>query len=237
MLKKRIIATLLTDGMGNCVKPTGFCRPYRMCGPLIQHVKVMNARNIDELIIIDINAAKEDRSPYFDAINSFTDEAFMPVVIGGGISSIESVDILIRYCGADKVLLGRGINDPLLVANIAGKYGEQAIVAALDLEVNYCPDKITVLNNLPIGEVIVTAKWKEHTYTGYDLDSIRYATRHLNVPVVANGGCGEPKHMVQAFDAGADGAASGSMFMFTKYTPADCSKWIRKHSGHKVRPI
>ena len=101
-LKTRIIPILLTDGKGNVVKPIKFQRPYRIVGNLMQHIRVLEKRNVDELILIDIEASNEGRLIDCDKIKEYTKELYCPVTLGGGIENINDINKLLKS-GADKI--------------------------------------------------------------------------------------------------------------------------------------
>ena len=103
MLKNRIIVTLLHDGKGNAVKPVSFGVP-RPVGSLAQHIKVQAERDIDELILIDINATREKRTINFDRIAEYASDLYCPLTVGGNICSLEDIRAALNY-GADKVIL------------------------------------------------------------------------------------------------------------------------------------
>src|SRR5688572_26855901 len=128
MLKHRIIPVILFDG-SYCVQTTQFKKPARRIGPIGQYVNNIAKRNVDELIIIDINATREKRRPYFDKIKEFTSNQFCPVTYGGGIRSLEDIDVLIKYCGVDKVAIKTNF---ALIDSAAKKFGAQAIVYSMD---------------------------------------------------------------------------------------------------------
>jgi cyclase len=236
MLKKRIIAVLLTDGRGNCIKPTSFGPPYRKAGPLIQHVMVMNGRDVDELVIIDILATKENRVPNYNILEKCAKECFMPLAIGGGIECMGVAENILQKCGADKVLIKTGLNNRKFLENMGHRFGEQSLVAAIDYNSEYdYKDVIKKVKDLPIGEAIVTNTSHEAQQSGYDINLLTHLCHDVDIPIIANGGCGHPSDMVKAFKAGASGAAAGYLFMYTPWTPKKCAKYVQDNSEFPVR--
>lgn len=256
MLKNRIIPVLLTDGI-SCVKPTSYDRPYRVLGPMQQYTRVMERRNIDELVIIDIEASASNR--VITNYTSFVDHLFCPTSIGGGIKSLDDIgDILSK--GADKCIVGSGaINleagpgDSViseLINDAARKFGSQAITVAVDcfddkVFVRYkgqpyiqtaftVKDYVKALENEGAGEIILTDVMQEGRREGYNYYLIEKVANTVNIPVVANGGCGEPKHMALALSAGASAVAAGSLFLFTEHTPRTCARYLADN-GYNVR--
>src|SRR5258708_37558756 len=123
-LKHRVIPILLTDGQGNCVKPVKFQRPYRKVGSLMQYVKILEKRNIDELVILDIEATNENRLIDCEKIKEYTKELFCPVTLGGGIKTLDDINKLLQS-GADKVAIKQS---NLIIFDAVKKFGSQAIV-------------------------------------------------------------------------------------------------------------
>lgn len=225
MLKKRIIPILLWDGL-QAVKPISFQRPYRKLGSMEQYVQVMERRGIDELIIIDIEATPHKRKPNFVKLRQFCDNLYCPVTYGGGINSLEDISMALNN-GADKVAIKTRID---LLPRAARKFGKQALIYALDtyhnetIEETMC--RAVQAEHQGAGEILLTDTLLDGTMTRYNLDLIEAVSEALDIPVISNGGCGEPVHMLQAFEAGASAAAAGSMFLFTEHTPKSCAKQL-----------
>ena len=255
MLKHRVIPVLLTDGT-MAVKTRCFRKPGRKVGTMVQHLQVMESRNIDELIILDIFASKENREPHYSKLSSLTKDLFCPCTIGGGIISIAHIEKLLRS-GADKVVIGRKSFDYKFIKEAAKKFGSQCIVAAVDsittpickesdfpMHKVYSEDQsssgiltYTHIENLTdsgVGEILLTSVDREGTRTGYDLNLIKAMTNRFKIPIVANGGCGAFKDMANALEAGANAVAASSMFLFTPIVPMHCSMYLDNH-GYKTR--
>jgi len=249
MLKTRIIPILLTDGKGNCVKPIKFQRPYRKVGSLMQYIKNMNMRDVDELIVLDIEASREGRLIDAEKIKQYTKELYCPVTLGGGIKNLDDISLLLNS-GADKIslntaLLGANINNSYLVEKATRKFGSQAIVAAIDhvdkYSVKFGDTQINGVFNSKewsakyyskqaekqgAGEILLTDTFCDGAMEGYNIDLINTVTYELNIPVIANGGCGEPAHMHEALCAGAHAIAVGSMFLYKDHTPKQCAQYL-----------
>lgn len=233
MLKHRIIPIILFDGT-YCVQTTQFKQPARRIGPITQYVNNMANRNVDELVIIDINATKEKRRPYFDKIKEFTDNQFCPVAYGGGISSIEDIGRLIKECGVDKIIVKTKFS---LINTASRKFGSQAIVYAADVKNNVVdgiPRRLNIdrwLNIIQLegaGEILLTDTVANGQMTGYNYKLITETVENLTIPVIANGGCGEPSHMIEAIKCGASAAAASSMFALRSVTPQDCARALQE---------
>ena len=221
MLKNRIIPTLLWDGV-QCVKPVSFERPYRKLGSMEQYIQVMERRNIDELIILDIEATAKNRPPDFDKLRTFCNNLYCPVTYGGGISSLDHIRDALSN-GADKVAIRHRLD---IVPQAVKKFGAQAIVGVLE----FCEQDVRLdnsaiyLESIGVGEILLTDANRDGMMEGYNLDAIEIVSQAVNIPIIANGGCGEPVHMLQALEAGASAVAAGSMFLYTEFTPRDCAR-------------
>jgi cyclase len=232
MLKKRIIPTLLFDGSLQCVKPISFGRPYRKLGPMNQYIRVMENRNVDEIILLDITATAENREPNIPKIRELTTRLHCPITYGGGISTLEHIrDILAN--GADKVAIRTSMH---LFGPASHKFGSQAIVAVINRNkyinaVQYAKD----FEAVGAGEILLTDVNKDGTQEGYNNDLVMAVSSAVGVPVIANGGCGNIAHMAQAFQAGASAVAAGSMFLYSEITPKKCAEILQGQFRVPVR--
>lgn len=228
MLKHRIIPILLYDGF-YCVHTVTHKRPVRRIGPISQYVFNMANRDIDELILIDIEATRQGRMPNFNQIKEFTKELYCPVSYGGGINSIDNASKLIQECGVDKILLKSRYD---LTNDMATKFGSQAVVYVLDTwgevfdGLIACAWAKSAQEN-GAGEIMLTDVQQQGTMSGFNYSLIDKVSSKTTIPVVANGGCGEPKDMVKAIKAGASAVASSSMFALRGVTPQDCARALR----------
>jgi cyclase len=236
MLKVRVIPTLLWKQFG-LVKGVGF-DSWRRVGPVLPAIKVYNQREVDELVLVDILAHKGSANPDFESIEEFGQDCFVPLTVGGGISSIEQVQHLLR-AGADKVAVNTAAYaNPDLVSAIATRYGAQCLVASVDVRAQAggwtcfshagktATDRelvgwIRELEDRGAGEILITSIENEGAMRGYDLRLIETVVRAVKVPVIASGGAGSYQHMIDAVkQAGASAVAAASMFHFTEQTPA-----------------
>jgi cyclase len=213
---------------------------------MMQNIRTMETRNIDEIIILDVNATPEKRPPLFEEIKEFTKELYCPVTIGGGIYTLDDVGRLIQHCGADKVAIcTAALHDPQLIENAAHKYGSQAIVGVINVlrfNGNYATcsgDSSNILDTSPIGyglaleelgvgEILLSSILNNGLFVGYDTELIEQMSDVTKVPIIANGGCGKPLDMVGAIAHGASAAAASSMFLFTHWTPKDCARELQE---------
>lgn len=237
MLKVRVIPTLLWKQFG-LVKGVGF-DSWRRVGPVLPAIKVYNQREVDELILMDIVAHASADDPDFESIDEFGRECFVPLTIGGGITRIDQVQHLLR-AGADKVSVNTAAHArPELVSEIAWRHGTQCVVASIDVHGDAAggwkcfshagtePTGREVIawacemEARGAGEILVTSIDRDGTMEGYDLALIETVVHAVDIPVIASGGAGTYRHMVEAVtEAGASAVAAASMFHFTEQTPA-----------------
>lgn len=237
MLKVRVIPTLLWKQFG-LVKGVGF-DSWRRVGPVLPAIKVYNQREVDELVLVDVLAHQSDDDPDFESIGEFGQDCFVPLTVGGGITSIGQVQRLLR-AGADKVAVNTATYArPELVTEIAKRHGTQCVVASIDVRArdvggwtcfSHAGAKATgrelvawvrELQDRGAGEILITSIERDGTMQGYDLPLIETVVRAVNIPVIASGGAGLYQHMVEAVtQAGASAVAAASIFHFTEQTPA-----------------
>ncbi len=220
MLKTRVIPVLQWDGV-QAVKTTQFRRPPRPVGSMMQHVENMQRRGIDELIILDINATRDRRHPNFNAIEQYARRLYCPLTVGGGVSKISHIKDLLN-AGADKVAIKTATE---LIPEACEKFGAQCIVKVVDIR-----DYETIPTDLDgVGEILLTSVSAEGGRKGYHIGLLKQTVRLAQCPILINGGCGEPAHMLEAVNAGAHAVCASSMFLFTDTTPKDCSRYLHEH--------
>jgi cyclase len=253
MLKVRVIPTLLWKHFG-LVKGVGF-NSWRRVGPVLQAVKVYNAREVDELIFVDIVASSEDSQIEADVIRDFADECFVPLTVGGGIKDLATIQKLLRT-GADKVCINTAAYaNPKIIESVASKFGTQCITSSIDARrvgngqfecFSHSGSQPTgrtptswarELVDRGAGEILITSIEKDGTMTGYDLDLIAAVASSVNVPVIASGGAGNSDHMRLAIqEGGASAVAAASIFHFTEQTPAQVKRDLA-NAGIPVRGV
>jgi imidazole glycerol-phosphate synthase subunit HisF len=250
MLKVRVIPTLLYRD-GGLVKGTSF-DSWRPVGSPMQSIRVYNLREVDELVLVDITATREQRDPDFDAIDGLADYCFMPLTVGGGVRSLAHVRRLLQV-GADKVALNTAaVENPTLIREIADRFGSQCVVVSIDAKrvgdahrvFTHSGTQATELTvrelarkveQMGAGEILVTSTERDGTMTGYDLDLIREVSEAVSIPVIAGGGAGSYADMLAAIkDGGASAVAAAAMFHFTQHTPREAKQFLASH-GVPVR--
>ena len=229
---RRIIPTLLIKG-GGLVKTIKFNKPVYIGDP-VNAVKIFNEKEVDELIILGIDCTPLNQQPDYSFIQEIVGEAFMPICYGGGIKNIEEINKIL-YSGAEKVAINTtSFNHPEIISEAAKIFGSQAIVASIDIGINwkgkksvfiesgrkntkYNPiDYAKKMQDLGAGELLINCIYKDGTMSGYDIELIKTISNAVSIPVIALGGAKNNEDLKSAFlDAGASAASAGSMFVFT----------------------
>jgi cyclase len=230
MLKHRVIPCLLLRN-GGLVKTLKFANP-KYVGDPINAIRIFNDKEVDELIVLDISASKEQREPNYALIEQFAGECFMPLCYGGGIRTIEQAQQLFAL-GVEKVCLQTAAFDDLsLITRLADRFGSQAILVSIDIKRNWRGkpelyaaaagktlaqqwlDYLKMAEAAGVGEVVLNAVDRDGTMIGMDLALIHEASTALSVPMIAVGGVGSLAHIKAATDAGASAVAAGAFFVF-----------------------
>ena len=214
------------------VKTTKFKSPHYIGDP-INALKIFNAKEVDELLLLDIRASKAGRSPNFELIRDIVSEAFMPIAYGGGISNIGEIDQLFKN-GVEKITLNSAaITDPNLVKLASDNYGSQSIVVSLDIKKNFFGHGYRVVSNswknkfesglhdtlckfedLGAGEIIVNSIENDGCMGGIDVELIKLCSDELSIPLVYVGGVGCKEDIIKSKQAGASATGVGSFFVY-----------------------
>lgn len=246
MLKARVITTMLWNGT-TLVKGNRFNNSRRAGSP-ITTIKIYNSRDVDEILFFDIISTKLKKDKIdIDFYKELTDECSVPITIGGGIKKINNIDDLL-FAGADKISVNSEIyNNPKFLDEAAKKFGSQTIVVCIDFKkfdkkykcVSFSGEKIHDKNPIDwakecaergAGEIILTSIDRDGLMNGYDCELIEKISSTISVPVVASGGAGNYKHMLEAFNSGASAVAASSIFHFTQQTSAEAKKFLKKNN-------
>ena len=237
MLTKRIIPCLDVD-RGRVVKGTNFVG-LRDAGDPVEVARRYEAEGADELVFLDISASHEGRSILLEMIRRVAEEIFMPFTVGGGIRTLDDATQIIQ-AGAEKVSLNSAaVQNPQLIAEIAGKFGRCATVVNIDprrvmrdgkeiWEVHINGGRVPTgleavawarrVEELGAGEIVLTSMDADGTRNGYDLPMTGAVAKAVGIPVVASGGAGSPEHLFQVFEVGADAALAASIFHYNEYS-------------------
>ena len=251
MLTKRIIPCLDVKE-GRVVKGTNFVG-LRDAGDPVELASIYDQERADELVFLDITASFEKRKSMLDVINRTAGQVFMPLTVGGGISTVEDI----RNClnaGADKTSLNTAaVNNPDLIARGAELFGSQCIVLAVDAKrcgrdkweifVNGgrtptgidCLEWVKKAVALGAGEILLTSMDADGTKNGYDIPLTRAVAEAVNVPVIASGGAGTLEHFYDVLTLGkADAVLAASVFHYKTFTIRQVKEYLRG-KGVEVR--
>ena len=231
-LEARIIPVLLLH-KGGLYKTKQFKNP-KYVGDPINAVRIFNEKEVDELLILDIDCSAENKEPNYALIEEIVSEAFMPVGYGGGIANLEIAKKIFQL-GVEKVIINTALTKNInLLSEISAIYGAQAVVASIDYKKGfiggtkaYFTNGTKKSNNTPqelaqiaekagAGEVILNAIDREGTYQGFDINLLEQVVESVQIPVVVLGGANGKTDFDAAKQAGASGMAAGSMFVYQR---------------------
>lgn len=250
MLTKRIIPCLDIKN-GRTVKGVNFVA-LRDAGDPVELAALYAASGADELVFLDISASEERRKTLANLVLKIAEKINIPFTVGGGISSIEDVDILLKN-GADKVSINSSaVKNPDLINQLAAKFGSQCITVAIDAKlidgewiVHLVGGKIPTEWNLfdwakevekrSAGEILFTSMNNDGTKNGFANEALAKLSTELNIPIIASGGAGKMQHFCDAFIIGkADAALAASVFHFKEIEIKDLKEEL-KNKGIPVR--
>lgn len=242
MLKLRIIPTLLYKNL-KLVKGINF-NSWRTVGSIMQAIRVYNLRKVDEIILLNISATNEKKKIDLELVNEVANECFMPLTVGGGINTIEDISSLLK-AGADKVCINTAaINNIKFIEDACKIFGSQCIVVSIDYKHQnniikifsnsgtikkeiLLKDHLINLEKIGVGEIMLTSIDNDGTMDGYDIETLKFASNLINVPLIASGGAGNLENMLNLVKQTEVSALSASsIYHFTKKTPLDIKKFF-----------
>ena len=252
MLAKRIIPCLDVRA-GRVVKGVKFVG-LRDAGDPVEVARVYDRDGADELCFLDITASHENRGIILDVVARTAEQIFMPLTVGGGITTTEDIRNLLR-AGADKVSINTAaVNRPEFVREAAQRFGSQCVVVAIDAKrvgnhwevfthggrnpsgIDAC-EWSKRMESYGAGEILLTSMDRDGTKAGYDLELTRTISKAVNIPVIASGGVGELQHIYDGLtEGGASAALAASIFHFGEFSIRQCKEFLTKH-GVNVRPL
>jgi cyclase len=219
---------------GQVVKGVNFIN-IRQAGDPVELARKYYEMGADELCFLDITASNEDRKATYEVIKATAKEIFIPLTVGGGVSSVKDVEMLL-HSGADKVgINSAAVRNPELLSEGANNFGSQCIVLAVDVKRHGNSWRVYVKGGREdtgldaiewirageqrgAGEILLTSMDGDGSKNGYDLDLIKRVTEFVRIPVIASGGAGNTKHVVDVLKAGADAALLASILHFGETT-------------------
>ncbi|WP_229075749.1 imidazole glycerol phosphate synthase subunit HisF [Actinoplanes sp. DH11] len=248
----RVIPCLDVDA-GRVVKGVNFV-DLRDAGDPVELAAAYDAAGADELTFLDVTASSDARGTMLDVVRRTAESVFIPLTVGGGVRSVENVDVLLR-AGADKVGVNTAaIARPELIREIAERFGNQVLVLSLDVrrsadqpsgwEVTTHGGRRSAgldavewaarVASLGAGEILLNSMDADGTKAGFDLELIRAVRAVVDIPVIASGGAGAVEHFPPAVDAGADAVLAASVFHFGDLTIGEVKESLRE-AGNPIR--
>ncbi|MEO6772328.1 MAG: imidazole glycerol phosphate synthase subunit HisF [Kofleriaceae bacterium] len=232
-LARRIIPCLDVKD-GRVVKGINFLQ-LRDAGDPVEQAAAYDLQGADEVCFLDISASPEGRSTLVDVVARTADQVFVPLTVGGGVRTVDDAERLL-LAGADKIAVNTAaIRDPRLITEISARFGNQAIVVAVDAKRHdrgwgvfshggRTAEDLDALEwckrcaDLGAGELLVTSMDRDGTGKGYDLELIRAVATAVSIPVIASGGVGKLDDLADGLVAGADAVLAASIFHFGHHT-------------------
>jgi cyclase len=249
---KRVIPCLDVDA-GRVVKGTEFVN-LRDAGDPVELAAYYDAEGADEVVFLDITATHERRDTVAELARRTADDVFVPFTIGGGIRSVADAQAVLD-AGADKVSVNSAaVADPGLLDELARVFGAQCVVLAIDAKRRAGDDGWEVFvaggrtatgrdaiewaregTARGAGEILLTSMDRDGTEDGYDLELTSAVAEAVEVPVIASGGAGELRHLVEALEAGADAVLCASIFHYGRFRVREAKEALAA-AGVAVRP-
>lgn len=256
MIVPRVIPCLDVTG-GRVVKGVNFVG-LRDAGDPVELAARYDAEGADELVFLDITASSDGRATMVDVVTRTAEQVFIPFTVGGGVRSVADARTMLR-AGADKVSINTAaVERPELIAEIAAEFGSQCVVCAVDakrrapaegggfevyLHGGRTPAGIDALSwaeravAMGAGEILLTSMDRDGTKEGFDLELTRAVVDVVGVPVIASGGVGELRHLVDGVvHGGATGVLAASIFHFGEFSIGE-AKAVLAGAGLTVRPV
>lgn len=243
MLTKRIIPCLDINN-GRTVKGVNFI-DLKDAGDPVDLAKKYAVTGADELVFLDISATEERRATLIDLVRKVAATINIPFTVGGGISSVEDVDVLLRN-GADKISINSSaVKNPDLINQIASKYGSQCVVVAIDAKkndgewiVHLVGGKVSTELNLfnwakeveerGAGEILFTSMNNDGTKNGFANEALAKLSQIVNIPIIASGGAGTMQHFADTFISGnVDAALAASVFHYQEIEISELKQFLK----------
>jgi cyclase len=250
MMAKRIIPCLDVKN-GKVVKGINFVG-IKEVGDPVELAAKYDAQGADELVFLDITATSDGRKTMIDVVEKVAGQIFIPLTVGGGISSIEQITALL-HAGADKVSINSAaLDNPDLISQAARMFGSQCVVLAVDAKAredgsgwdcyraggrtNTGVDLLEWVKkavDLGAGEILLTSMDADGTKKGFDIKQLEAVKNAVHVPVIASGGCGSLEDFAEVFEKEcADAALAASLFHYDELTVKEVKDYLTEKGVH-----
>ena len=246
MLKRRIIPCLdIRDG--RTVKGINFI-DIKDAGDPVELAKIYALQGADELVFLDITATIENRKTLAGLVERIAAELNIPFTVGGGISRVEDVGVLLK-AGADKISINSAaVRNPHLITELAGEFGSQCVVVAIDtnkvdddwivfVDGGRTPVKLKTVDwavkaaELGAGEILLTSMANDGTKSGFSIDITADVSRNVDIPVIASGGAGKMEHFKSVFlNTDCSAALAASIFHYGEIDIRELKEYLIKEN-------
>jgi len=229
-LRTRIIPVLLLSGLG-LVKTRKFSNPTYLGDPM-NTFRIFNDMEVDEIVLLDINATATGNTPQFETLREIAAEALFPLAYGGGVRSV-NIAVQIIESGYERIVVNNACaTEPHAVREMCTELGSSSIVASIDVGTSWMRNEVVKvqggrkkiktnvedwarqIEDLGVGEIMVNAIERDGEMCGYDLDLVHRISSAVSVPVIACGGASTFADFSKVIKAGASAAAGGAVFVF-----------------------
>ena len=245
MLKKRLIPCVIIKG--DLVVQSFFFKRYLPIGDAKTAIEFFVDWDVDEIVLLDIDATKDNRGPNLDIIKWASKECFVPLTIGGGIKSIADIQAVLK-AGADKICLNSHIIDnPEFISKSAKKFGSQCITVSIDVRINgfghyevfFCngkkasgkkPDSwAKEVESLGAGEILLNSIDRDGSRKGFDIKLLNLVSKMVSIPVIASGGVGKVEHLSEGIiDGNCHAVAAANIFQHTEHSTVLAKAHLKK---------
>lgn len=233
MLRNRIIPILLLHNNGLYKTQNFNLKSATYIGDPVNAIKIFNEKEVDELVILDVDCSKKNTSPNLELIQKMVSECFMPISYGGGVKSVQQAKNIINL-GVEKIVLNSAlITNPDIIYELSSSFGSQSIVASIDVKKSFFggynvfdssqnrTTKIDILNHIEnlqfkgVGEILITSVDTEGTLKGYDWGLMQHLKGKIKVPYVINGGASKIEDFRRGYlEYNCNSFAASSFFLF-----------------------
>ena len=254
MLRPRIIPSLLVHKKG-LVKTEGF-KESKYVGDPINAVKIFNEKEVDELVVLDIDATVQNKLPDYQMIKHLANESRMPLCYGGGIKTAQQAQEIIKL-GVEKVAISSAaLSNPSILKDMAQIIGKQSVVVVLDVKKSLFgtyeiythngkkkvkkkfEDVISELEEVGVGELVINSIDNDGVMKGYDIKLAEKVRSLASVPLTILGGAGSPNDILQLIEKfKVIGASAGSLFVFKGVYKAVLINYLTQDAMSKIRQI
>lgn len=218
---------------GNGLYKTYMFKKPKYVGDPINAVRIFNEKEVDEIMLLDIDASKKNREPNYDLLKKFASECFMPLTYGGGIDNMHKAEKIFSL-GVEKISIQTSaLNNIEFLQDLVKNFGSSSIIFSMDVKKNFLgqqriyshankmgllnfniDDSIKIAKQAGVGEILLNSVDLDGTFLGQDLNLIKYISNQIDIPLISLGGVGSINDIQQSFQAGAQGVGVGSFFVF-----------------------